>query len=121
MKRRLPRVFDVVERVGLTLPDVEAGTRYDGAPVLKIGGVFMAGLATDASAEPDTLVVRAGLEEREWFIQDAPETYYLTDSYRRYPVVLVRLRHITQDALREVLSASRRLTLPKTGRRRSRS
>jgi hypothetical protein len=120
MKSRSPRVFDVVERVGLTLPDVEAGTRYDGSPVLKVGGAFMAGLATDASAEPDTLVVRADLEERELFIQDAPETYYLTDAYRRYPVVLVRLRQISREALREVLAASRRLTLPKTGRRRGR-
>jgi hypothetical protein len=121
MKSRQSNVFEVVERIGLTLPDVEAGTRYDGAPVLKIGGAFIAGLATDASAEPDTLVVRADLEEREWFIQDAPETYYLTDAYRRYPVVLVRLRHITPDALRELLTASRRLTLPKAGRRRGRS
>jgi len=37
----------------------------------------MAGLATHPSAEPDTLVVRHGLEEREWLIEDAPETYYL--------------------------------------------
>ena len=110
--------FEVVRRIGLTLPDVEAATRYDGFPVLKIAGVFMAGLATHPSAEPDTLVVRADVEERECFIQDAPETYYLTDDYRSYPVVLVRLRHVTREALRELLSASRRLTLPKTRRRR---
>jgi len=112
--------FDVVKRIGLTLPDVEAATRYDGSPVLKIAGVFMAGLATHPSAEPDTLVVRADIEDRECFIQDAPETYYLTGDYRRYPVVLVRLRHVTREALRELLSASRRLTLPKTRRRRRR-
>src|SRR5260370_6457427 len=40
---------------------------------------FMAGLATHRSAEPDTLVVRAGLEDRELLIADAPETYYVTD------------------------------------------
>lgn len=114
--RRAPDAFEIVKRIGLTLPDVEAATRYDGSPVLKIAGVFMAGLATHPSAEPDTLVVRADLDEREWFIQDAPETYYLTDDYRRYPVVLVRLRHVTREALRELLSASRRLTLPKTRR-----
>jgi len=69
---------------------------------------------THSSAERDTLVVRADLEERERFIEDAPETYYLTDYYRRYPLVLVRLRRVTQEALRELLSVSRRLTLPKT-------
>ncbi len=112
--------FDVVKAVGLTLPDVEVAARYDGSPVLKVGGCFMAGLATHQSAEPDTLVVRADIEEREWLIEDEPETYYLTDDYRRHPVVLVRLSQVDRDALRDLLSVSRRLTLPKTrlGRRR---
>ena len=30
-----------VEEIGVTFPDVEAVTRYDGSPVLKAGGVFM--------------------------------------------------------------------------------
>jgi hypothetical protein len=112
--QRKPRdAFEVVTRVGLGLPDVEATTKYDGSPVLKLGGCFLAGLATHPSAEPDTLVVRAGYEEREWLVEDAPETYYLTDYYRRYPVVLVRLSRIERDALRDVLSVSWRLTSAK--------
>ena len=114
MKRERPNAFDDVKRIGLTLPDVEAATRYDGSPVLKLAGVFMAGLATHSSAEPNTLVVRADLEEREAFIEDAPDTYYLTEYYRRYPLVLVRLERISRAALRELLSLSHRLTLPKT-------
>jgi len=39
------------------------------------------------SAEPDTLVVRNGYDEREWLIEDAPETYCLTDYYWTYPLV----------------------------------
>ena len=104
--------------VGLTLPDVEATTRYDGSPVLKMRGIFMAGLATHRSAEPDTLVVRAGLEEREWLMEDAPETYYLTDYYRSYPLVLVRLSRIDRDALHDLLSVSWRLAGAKSGKRR---
>ena len=42
--------------------------------------------------------------------QEAPETYYATDYYRNHPVVLTRLSRIDQDALREVLSVSWRLT-----------
>jgi hypothetical protein len=110
----MPNAFDIVQRIGLTLPNVEAVTRYDGSPVLKVAGVFMAGLATHESAEADTLVVRADLEQRESFIDEAPETYYLTEYYRRYPLVLVRLDHVTPDALRELLTSSRRLSLPKT-------
>jgi hypothetical protein len=112
-------LFDIVRTVGLGLPGVEAATRYDGSPMLKVGGCFMAGLATHSSAEPGTLVVRYDLGEREALLEDAPETYYVTDYYQPYPVVLVRLSRIDRDALHDLLSISRRLTLPKTrpGRR----
>src|SRR5499426_2197073 len=107
-------VFAIVRKVGLALPDVEAATRYDGSPTLKVGGSFMAGLATHPSAEPGTLVVKYELEARERLLEDAPETYYLTDYYRRYPLVLVRLARIESDALRDLLSVSRRLLLTKS-------
>ena len=118
MKRRRTKTpadtFETVRTVGLALPDVEATTKYDGSPVLKVGGSFLAGLATHPSAEPETLVVRVGFEEREWLMEDAPETYYLTDYYRRYPLVLVRLSRIDRDALRDLLSVSWRLTCEKS-------
>jgi hypothetical protein len=123
MKRRPAKqlvtdVFDIVRNVGLALPDVEATTKYDGSPVLKVDGMFMAGLATHPSAEPDTLVVRAGLEERDRLVEDAPETYYLTDYYRSYPLVLVRLSCVEPDALRDLLSVSWRMTMAKARKRR---
>jgi len=99
--------------VGLALPDVEATTKYDGSPVLKVRGCFMAGLATHPSAEPQTLVVRMGLEERALLLEDAPETYYVTDYYGKYPLVLVRLSRIDRDALRDLLSVSWRLAVAK--------
>ena len=89
---------------------MEAATKYDGSPVLKRGGSFMAGLALHPSAEAGTLVVRAEFESRDAMIEDAPGTYYLTDHYRRHPVVLVRLSAIDRDALRDLLSVSWRLT-----------
>jgi len=49
-KRTEADTFEIVRVVGLTLPNVEAATKYDGSPVLKVGGRFMAGLATHPSA-----------------------------------------------------------------------
>jgi hypothetical protein len=112
-KRTDAYAFEMVRAMGLTLPDVKAATKYDGSPILKVGGSFMAGLATHPSAEPDTLVVRHGFEERERLIEDAPETYYLTEYYRRYPIILARLSRIEPDALRDLLSVSWRLTVAK--------
>jgi hypothetical protein len=106
--------FERVKTAGLALAGVEATTKYDGSPVLKVGGSFMAGLATHPSAEPDTLVVRTGFQERDGFLADAPAIYYVTDHYRKHPVVLVRLSRIDQDALRDLLSASWRLAVMKT-------
>jgi hypothetical protein len=72
------------------------------------------------SAESDTLVVRADPEEREWLIEDAPAIYYLTDYYRAYPLVLARISRLDREALRDLLTASWRLTLPKTRTRPTR-
>ena len=110
--------FDLVKEVGLRLPDVEASIKYDGSPVLKAGGSFMAGVATDESAEADSLVVRCDLEDRQLLLDDAPEVYYVTDFYERHPVVLARLSMLDEDALRDLLSVSRSLAMEKSGRRR---
>lgn len=114
------QAFDLVRTIGLTLPDVVATTKYDGSPLLKVNGMFLAGLAMHPSAEPETLVVRAGLEEREHLLAEAPDTYYLTDYYRSYPLVLVRLSRVGPDALRDLLSVSWRLTMAK-GRKKHRA
>ena len=108
--------FDDVTAVALTLPGVEVSTKYDGSPVLKAGGSFLAGIATDESADADTLVVRMEHEERHYLLEDAPDTYYVTDHYERHPVVLVRMELLAADALRDLLSVSWRLAM-KRGRK----
>jgi len=108
--------FERVRKIGLALPGVEAAVKYDGSPLLKAGGSFMAGLATDESSEADTLVVRCDFDDRELLLEDAPDTYYVTEYHAKYPVVLVRLSEVTDDALRDLLSVSRKMALEK-GRR----
>ena len=108
--------FDEVKAIALRLPDVEASIRYDGSEVLKAGGSFMAGIATDESAEADSLVVRCEYDDRQLMLEDAPETYYLTEYYAKYPLVLVRLSEVTEDALRDLLSVSRKMALQKSRR-----
>ena len=108
-----------MKAVGLSFPGVEAGIKYDGSPVLKAGGCFMAGLAAHPSAEPGSLVVRMDLEQRAWLLDDAPDTYYVTEHYRPYPIVLVRLARVNRDALRDLLAVSHRLALAKSRRRRA--
>jgi hypothetical protein len=117
-RRASATTFDIVRTVGLRLPEVEAMTSWAGSPVLKARGCFMAGLASHRSAEPGTLVVRCAVEDRERLLEDAPDTYYVTDHYRPYPVVLVRLSHLKREALRDLLSVSWRMALAKARRPR---
>src|SRR5437867_404179 len=94
--------FDAVRRIGSGLPDVEEGTTY-GSPSLKVRGRLLTCLAVHKSAEPDSLAVRIGFDQRAELIAAAPDTYYLTDHYVNYPVVLVRLSRIHLDTLRDLL------------------
>lgn len=112
--------FDAVTRLASDLAEVEATTNWAGAPVLKARGSFMAGIASHHSADPDTLVVRCEIDDRERFIEDAPETYYITAYYEPYPLVLVRLSQVSEDAIRELLAVSWQLTMKKMRRRPAR-
>ncbi len=97
--------FETVREIGLALPDVEDSTMY-GKLALKVRGKLLACLAIHKSAEPESLVVRIDLEQRAGLLEEAPETYYITDHYRNYPAVLVRLSRIPIDQLRDLLGAS---------------
>ena len=115
--RRAAHGFAAVQAAGVELPGVKAAVKYDGSPVLTLGGCFVAALAGHPSAEPDTLVVRVTDDDRERFLAEAPDAYYLTDYYARHAVVLVRLSRVDSDVLRELLTMSWRLTAGKAGAR----
>jgi hypothetical protein len=94
--------FDTVREMGLALPDVEEGTTY-GSPALKVHGKMFACLAVHRSADPGSLAIRLDFDQRDELIAADPKTYYLTDHYVNYPIVLVRLSRVRRDALRDLL------------------
>ena len=116
-RHRASARFDDVIAVGLELPEVEAATRYDGTPVLRLRGCFLAGVAAHPSAEPDSVSVRCEPDDRALLLEDAADTYYTTDYYRKFPVVLARLKRLDRAALRDLLNVSWQLTSLKSKRR----
>jgi hypothetical protein len=113
--------FDNVRRAARDLAGVEQSTMY-GAPALKVRGKLLACMASHKSAEPGTLVVKIGSEERDALITDDPRTYYVKPHYEEYGVVLVRLTLIGPDELRDLLqSAWRRVSASAMTRPRSRT
>jgi hypothetical protein len=109
--------FDMVRKIGLALPDVEDSTAY-GKLALKVRGKLLTCLAVHKSAEPESLVVRIGFEQRAGLLAEAPEMYYLTDHYQNHPAVLVRLSRIAIDQLRDLLGASWRFVTAQSQKNR---
>jgi hypothetical protein len=107
-ERGEPLTYETVRRLALLLPGVEEGTSY-GTPALKVRGKFMARLREDG----ETLALRLDFDEREMLMQADPEAFFLTDHYRNYPAILVRLAAVAPDLLREVLEQSWRRLAPK--------
>ena len=107
--------FDVVRQIALVLPDVEESTIH-GAPSLKVRGRLLTCPAIHKSAEPSSLAVRIGLDQRAKLLVAEPEIYYVTDHYANYPVVLVRLSRIRRSSLRRLLRMSWLFVSSKTQR-----
>lgn len=110
--------FDIVRAIALTLPGAEDGTVY-GSPAIKIKGKLLAGIPANKSAEAGSLGVRIDFEQRAALLRDAPQTYYITDHYRNYPIVLVRLSRIDEGALRDLLDAAHRFVSAEAHRKSS--
>jgi len=104
----MPVPFETVRQLALALPEAEEGTSY-GTPAFKIRGKLFARLREDG----ETLVLKISFDTREILMKADPEIFYLTDHYRGYPTVLVRLPRIEADQLREVLEEAWRFNAPK--------
>jgi hypothetical protein len=123
----MPRLsrFRLVESIGRSLPDVEVTTSW-GQPALKVNGRMFACIASNKSAEPDSLVVMMDFADRDALIEDDPDVYYLKEHYVNYPCVLVRLPRVRDDALRDLITGAHRYVRAKrkrktTGGKRSRA
>jgi hypothetical protein len=94
--------------IALALPGVEAGLSY-GTPAYKLKGKLIARLHQDG----ESLVVKAGFDERELWMQKDPASFFSTDHYRDHPFLLVRLARVREAELRELLEAAWRSTAPR--------
>ena len=89
---------------------------------LKVRGKLLACVPTHRSAEPGSLAVRVGFDDRAELLAAAPDVYYVTDHYLGYSAALVRLSRVTPDLLRDLLGMARKfVTASDAGRSSSRN
>jgi hypothetical protein len=110
---RKPLDFGVVREIALALPDVKESTGR-GATSLKVRGKLLTCPAVHKSAEPHSLVVKIGVDQRAKLIATDPDVFYITDHYVNYPSVLVRMSRIRRDALRDLLELARQFVSEQT-------
>jgi hypothetical protein len=96
-----------VRRAGASLPEIEESTSY-GTPALKVRGKLVARLREDG----ETLVLRADLDSRDAMLRAQPKLFFITDHYRDYPAVLLRLTVVQPAHLKSLLEDSWRLVAP---------
>jgi len=105
-----PSAKDVqkVRRIALALPGVEQGTSY-GTTAFRVSGKWLARIHEDGVS----LVIRVDFGEREILMEIDPNTFYITDHYRAYPAMLVRIATVDPRELRRLFEQRWRAVAPK--------
>ena len=69
---------------------------------------------TRLRAEDSSVVLRVGsIEQRDMMLELDPQTYFITDHYKDWPVILVRIAKITPTELKTMLERRWRQIAPK--------
>ncbi len=103
------KMYERVCALALKLPGVELSASY-GTPSIKVKGKVMARLRSEAEGG---LALRCDFIERQMLLQAAPEAFYLTDHYKDYPMILIRLDQVRRDALPDLIERAWRMVAPK--------
>lgn len=105
-------IADAYERVlALTaaLPGIEH-TRAYGTPCIKVLGKVMARLRSESEGG---LALRCDFADRHMLMQADPRTFYVTDHYLNYPMVLINLEEVRWDAMPGLLETAWRMVAPR--------
>src|SRR5262245_29503489 len=108
MPRHAAVTLATVRQLALAFTGVEEGLSY-GTPGFRVRGKFLARLWEDG----ETLVVQCGDYERDFRMKADPETFFVTEHYRGYHTVLVRLARVRKADLHAVLEEAWRRRAPK--------
>ena len=91
-----------------TLPGVEQGRCY-GTPALYVRKRLLARLREDA----ETVAMKVDLLDRDVLLQADPAAFFLTDHYRPYPYVVMRLSSVRPAVAQGLLEQAWRREAPK--------
>jgi hypothetical protein len=88
---------ETLRRIALSFPGVEEGTSY-GTLAFRVSKKFICRMKEDG----ESIAIRMEFGEREILVEGEPETFYFTEHYRNYPMVLVRLPKVHPEELQRI-------------------
>lgn len=101
--------FPLVQQIALSLPGVYE-TISHGSTIFKVKDRFLTALKDDGI----TLVLRIGdMAERDMMLETEPDIFFITDHYKPWPGLLVRLSCVTDEGLRRLIEHAWRRNAPK--------
>jgi hypothetical protein len=93
----------------LGLPGTSEATSY-GTPSVKVKGKILSRWRTEAEG---ALALRCDFLDRQILLQADPGTFFLTDHYLNYPMVLVRLERLDAKSMQDLVERAWRLVAPR--------
>ena len=94
-------------QIALELPETERGTSW-GQPVVKVGKKSLFFWNPKYGA-----VFGMSFDDRDFWIEADPETFFTTDHHRNYPCVIARSERVPEDWVRQRLKESWLANAPK--------
>lgn len=108
MPAAITQGYDRFLRIALSLPGVETSTSY-GTPSVKVKGKLLSRWRTEAEG---AVAIRCDFLDRQILLSAQPEIYFLTDHYRDYPMVLMRIDKASRETMTDALERAWRLVAP---------
>ena len=99
---------DALRKLFLVLPGVEEAPCY-GTPGFRVRKKLLARFHQDG----ESLVLVLDFDTRDFLLRHNPHVFYITDHYRNYPTVLVRIAAANADEVMEHFEQAWRRAAPK--------
>ncbi len=92
-----PVTYETVREIAREFPGTVEGKSY-GTPAIHVGKSLLVRQHQDG----ESLVMKIDFEDRAMRMKADPDTFHITEHYRNYPWMLVRLATVAVEDLREL-------------------
>jgi hypothetical protein len=98
-----------LKRIALSFPGIVEGTSY-GQPSFLLGKKFFTRLRKEDNS---IVLIVDSMDERDMLLENEPSLFHITEHYRNYPSVLIRMEKLSIERLQAMLERRWRRMAPK--------